>query len=585
MPRLANTDVLILDCQTTGANPERGSLLELGWTVTRASGALPESDEIHSRLITLPDGEEIPPRVSKITGITTDNLEDAVDPGDAWASLRETTQDLARKTRRKAARTVIHFARFEIPFLIDLQQSSDADEASPFDIVCTHEIARRLLPELPRRGLRALAGYFGLSVGELRRSAEHVAATAFVWKELVKRLDEDCDVGTFKQLSAWLDAPPPSSRGARVYPMAREKRLKLPNKPGVYRMLRSNGDLLYVGKATSLKQRVNSYFTKQRHVADRTLEMLTQAKDIKVTVTGSPLEAALLESDEIKRNAPPYNVALREGRVRICYTNPCFSSFSATPDQDHGLGPLPDRDTVGAFAALLAWLETGDAEALSEATVCEILAVAEEYAPDLECFADGMKLFTEARVASDTGNRLTLSRALLRQGGLLWKKRLEELALAKEEEPDEEQVEAEEETEAEEPTWDPEAVKHSLEGIVSRTAHLLRRARWMCRLSESTLVWSEPTRKKGPKQYLLLEKGQLAGNGDLGEQQDSPTPRGHESPMEERLTVFDLLTFDRLRILTTELRRLVQADTPLELRFGPRAAVGRETLARLLPWV
>jgi DNA polymerase III subunit epsilon len=56
----------------------------------------------------------------------------------------------------------------------------------PLDIVCTHDIARRLFPDLPRRGVRALTGYFGRGVSALRRSADHVEATAFVWRGLVR---------------------------------------------------------------------------------------------------------------------------------------------------------------------------------------------------------------------------------------------------------------------------------------------------------------------------------------------------------------------------------------------------------------
>ena len=82
----------------------------------------------------------------------------------------------------------------------------------------------------------------------------------------------------------------------------RDVRLALPDGPGVYRMLRISGDVLYVGKATSLHHRVNSYFRKQKGIHERTLEMLSQARDLSFVVTESPLEAALLEPDEIKRH-------------------------------------------------------------------------------------------------------------------------------------------------------------------------------------------------------------------------------------------------------------------------------------------
>jgi excinuclease UvrABC nuclease subunit len=75
-------------------------------------------------------------------------------------------------------------------------------------------------------------------------------------------------------------------------------------------MLRTDDSVLYVGKAASLHHRVNSYFRKQNGVPERSLEMLSQARAISFDVTPSPLEAALLEPDEIKRHRPPYNVAL-----------------------------------------------------------------------------------------------------------------------------------------------------------------------------------------------------------------------------------------------------------------------------------
>src|SRR5207237_9089341 len=89
------------------------------------------------------------------------------------------------------------------------------------DVVCSHEIARRLLPTLPRRGLRALAGYFGRAVGELRRSADHVDATAFVWRELVSLLEVE-GVTTWRGLHGWLAEPRDAPAGRRrSWPMPR----------------------------------------------------------------------------------------------------------------------------------------------------------------------------------------------------------------------------------------------------------------------------------------------------------------------------------------------------------------------------
>src|SRR5918994_1787287 len=292
---LSHLEVLVIDCQATAAAP-RGHLLEVGWARVRNTVTHP-----HACLIALPDGEQIPPAVSRVTGSSEHMMQAAVDRQLAWRAL----SDQAASLTQQPAPTVIHFARFEQPFLRTLGAG-----LCPLDVVCTRDIARRLLPNLPRCSLRALAGYFGRAVGALRRSPDHVEATAFVWQELVRLLDAK-GVSSWSALHNWLGAPVVSTeRQRRVWPMPRDVRLSLPDAPGVYRMLRTSGDVLYVGKAASLRHRVNSYFRKQNGVPERTLEMLSQARGVSFDVAPSALEAALIEPDQIKRLRPPYNVAL-----------------------------------------------------------------------------------------------------------------------------------------------------------------------------------------------------------------------------------------------------------------------------------
>ena len=84
-------------------------------------------------------------------------------------------------------------------------------------------------------------------------------------------------------------------------------------KPGVYRMLDSAGDVLYVGKARNLKNRVTSYF-RAAGLTAKTMALVNRIEDIRVTVTHSETEALLLEQSLIKQDRPPYNIVLRDDK-------------------------------------------------------------------------------------------------------------------------------------------------------------------------------------------------------------------------------------------------------------------------------
>ena len=148
---LADLDVLIVDCQTTGATPHHGDVLEIGWTITRTCGP---AEPIHAHRVAQPEGRRIPRVVSRLTGLVDENLTDAIAADDAWRLLRAAATEVAPTP----VPTVIHFARFELAFLRGLHERFDPSVPFPFDVVCLHEISRRLLPDLPRRGLRSPAG-------------------------------------------------------------------------------------------------------------------------------------------------------------------------------------------------------------------------------------------------------------------------------------------------------------------------------------------------------------------------------------------------------------------------------------------
>ena len=87
----------------------------------------------------------------------------------------------------------------------------------------------------------------------------------------------------------------------------------IPKLPGVYRMLNDKGEILYVGKAKNLPNRLKSYIAERNHII-RTERMLSQTKKLEITTTSNESEALLLEANLIKKHKPKFNILLRDDK-------------------------------------------------------------------------------------------------------------------------------------------------------------------------------------------------------------------------------------------------------------------------------
>lgn len=101
--------------------------------------------------------------------------------------------------------------------------------------------------------------------------------------------------------------------------------LNLPEGPGIYQYLNSEGTIIYVGKAKNLKRRVSSYFNKDQHSA-KTRILVSKIADIRYIVVNTEEDALLLENNLIKKYKPRYNVLLKDDKSypSICVSNEYF---------------------------------------------------------------------------------------------------------------------------------------------------------------------------------------------------------------------------------------------------------------------
>lgn len=331
--KLSEVPLLVIDVQTDGGSYEDGRVIEFAFAVVRAE--VTEPITVQHTLVRLDADRTFKRAVQRMTGIKRSELDAAPD--------ESVSADMLAQALTSAPFGLAHVARFEKAHLEALWQRVYG-RSFPLDFLCTHAIARRLWPELPSHSLRAVAGHLGHPNEATKRAAPQIEATAHIWRHAAAQLGEQ-GVSDHAGLIQWLAEAPGAKRDRRRhYPMPRELRLDLPEGPGVYRMLDAAERILYVGKATSLRQRVNSYFRKQRGHGSRLYEMLAQAVRLDVTPTPTPLHAALLETDEIKRLSPPYNILLQSAGRTLSFYDAELSACERPEAVRYG--PFPRADAL-----------------------------------------------------------------------------------------------------------------------------------------------------------------------------------------------------------------------------------------------
>jgi hypothetical protein len=589
---LAITPVLILDLQATSARADNGILWEAGWAWYRGAEP-PCAARVSVRGLTLSPGRSLPPAVLKVAGVSPEELTAGISEAELWKELEEAALN-------PPVPAVIHFARYESGYLRRLHGLYSSDRPFPFHLICTHELARRLLPDLPRYGLRAVAGFLGHSVPEPRRAHHHVVATAAIWHHLVRRLAE-VGIEDPRTLMEWLAEEVPATRPAPRIPLPRPEP-PLPPRAGVYAMFRSNGDLLYIGKASRLDRRLPSYYRRRGH-AGHTLEMLTQARTVTMRVTFSALEAALLECQLIQTLGPPYNRVLRGSTAEIAYYSRDLQQAAARHDSTHPVGPLTDCGPPAVLAALIRVLSrnglTGTPELqradLDPAELGSMLPsfVVTGLCPEI--WQEVLDRVTRLSGIQKGMSAETVAVRLLRWGrrtsgpnGLQDNSGPEDCEVARPGDSpnprpagDQSAVEVEigKRTAAEDPAEPPPADRlyRWLASVCAYSARLVCRARWYRRMWLAAVRWR---RCEGPWNLVMTEGGRPAFAGSQGSGEPIPhLPRALAAAWAERL---DRNACVRLRVLATELRRLSAEGAQIELGLpGNRLLSGR----RLEVWL
>ncbi len=289
---LADARFVVVDLETTGGRASAGSIIEIG-------ACRMEGQRITGTFATLVRPRmPIPRFVTGLTSITNEMVRAAPPIEDALPAFRDFLGD---------AVMVAHNAPFDHSFLdFEFRRLFGIGLRNP--VICTLRLSRRLLPSLKRRRLDALADHFGLSTegrhrgpGDARMAAELLS----IFLEMAAKMG----LNRLDRLIDWNQRGTSGKRVERHVPP--EVIAALPRTPGVYLMRNQRGDLLYIGKAARLRDRVASYFNGGAARNAKTAELVGHVHAIETRPASSALDAALYEARLIRDLKPPYNRMLK----------------------------------------------------------------------------------------------------------------------------------------------------------------------------------------------------------------------------------------------------------------------------------
>lgn len=280
----------VVDLETTDGRAGPGTIIEIG--AYRMHGRHIQDS---FQALVRPHGS-IPRFITVLTSITNEMVREAPPIEDVLPSFRDFLGDSV---------LVAHNAAFDYSFLdFEFRRLFGLGLGNP--VLCTLRMARRFVPSVKRKRLDALAEHFGLSLEGRHRAL----GDARMASELLSIfIDIACRMG-LGRLDRLIDDHQRGAAGRRIERhVAPEEIAAISAAPGVYLMRNERGDLLYVGKARRLRERIASYFNSS--VSAKTADLVSHVWKIETRETRSSLEAALLEARFIRQLKPAYNRMLK----------------------------------------------------------------------------------------------------------------------------------------------------------------------------------------------------------------------------------------------------------------------------------
>jgi DNA polymerase III epsilon subunit family exonuclease len=292
-------EFVAVDVETTGLRPARQRIVEVA--VVRFA----EGREVERFESLVNPGRRLPKYIADLTGIADIDLAEAP----TFAAVADRVLQVLGE-----GLLVGHNVGFDISFL-DAELARLDRPRLTNERLDTMGLAGRLLPQVRRPSLEAVAEKLGVIArpSKVHRAGQDATIAALVAMKLAEHARQAgyASLDEVKGLGTRLPERPRQRHPRGRADLDRAMLAGVPKAAGVYLMKNAFGEIVYVGKAKNLRDRVGSYFSQQLGYTRKMDGLLESLAAIETVVVGNELQALLLESQLIRRYQPRYNTALR----------------------------------------------------------------------------------------------------------------------------------------------------------------------------------------------------------------------------------------------------------------------------------
>jgi DNA polymerase-3 subunit epsilon len=293
MSSILDAEFVVTDVETTGSNFDQNRIIEIACVYVRHG-------EITGKFSSLVNPHQfIPEFISDMTGITNRMVHDAPEPEDVFPVVADIFSGNPVFTA--------HNVTFDYKFV---KRSLEREGFSSFEPekLCTLKLARKLLPNLRKKNVGALAKYYDVKMRNRHRALDDALATAYVLLEMLDIAAHEHNITELDELLHFQSKAGKSYfTGKSVTKRVQHLLENIPESPGVYYFHDDFNDVIFAGMAPSLRQKIRNYFYGGEIRSSNIANMLRKTYNITWEETDTELQARLLEARQIEELHPEFN--------------------------------------------------------------------------------------------------------------------------------------------------------------------------------------------------------------------------------------------------------------------------------------